>query len=93
MEAGIYFLVVGNILHPTWKGDFLPDAATRHEVINKFINESEEKHMEEDVSATSQNLLQESLTPGTTRKRHPTPDPSDIFSCLQQKFQRTAEAE
>ena len=48
--------------------------------------------MEEDVSATSQNLLQESLTPGTTRKRHPTPDPSDIFSNLQQKFQRMAEA-
>ena len=48
--------------------------------------------MEEYVSATSQNLLQESLTPGTTRKRHQTPDPSDIFSSLQQKFQRMAES-
>ena len=90
--AGIYPLAVGNILHPTWKGDLLPDAATRHEVINRLINEIEQNHMEEDVSATSQNLLQESLTPGTTRKRHSTPDPNDIFSSLQQKFQRMAEA-
>ena len=89
--AGIYPLAVGNILHPTWKGD-LPDAATRHEVINRLINEIEENHIEEDVSATTQNLLQESLTPGTTRKGHPTPDPSDIFSSLQQKSQRMAEA-
>ena len=36
--AGIYPLAVGNILHPTWKGDLLPDAATRHEVINRLIN-------------------------------------------------------
>ena len=85
-------MAVSNILHPTWKGDLLPDAATRYEVINRLINEIEENHMEEDVSATSQNLLQESLTPGTTRKRHPTPDPNDIFSSLQQKFQRMAEA-
>ena len=90
--TGIYPLAVGNILHSTWKGDLLPDAATRHEVINRLINEIEENHMKEDVSATSQNLLQESLTPGTTRKRHPTPDPSDIFSSLEQKFQRMAEA-
>ena len=83
---------VGDILHPTWKGDLRPDAATRHEVINRLINEIEENHMEEDVSATSQNLLQESLTAGTTRKRHSTPDPNDIFSSLQQKFQRMAEA-
>ena len=90
--AGIYLLAVGNILHPAWKGDLLPDAATRHEVINTLINEIEENHMEGDISATSQSLLQESLTPGTTRKRHPTPDLSDIFSSLQQKFQRMAEA-
>ena len=57
--AGNYPLAVGNILHPTWK-DLLPDAAKRHEVINRLINEIEENHMEEDVSATSQNLLQES---------------------------------
>ena len=74
------------------EGDLLPDVATRHEVINRLINEIEENHMEEDVSATSQNLLQESLTPGTTRKRHPTPDPNDIFNSLQQKLQRMAEA-
>ena len=90
--AGIYPLAVGNILHPTWKGDLLPDAATRHEVINRLLNESEENNMEEDVLATSQNLLQESLTPGTARKRHPIPDPSDIFSGLQQKFPSMAKA-
>ena len=83
--AGIYPLTVCNILYPTWKGD-LPDAVTRNEAINRLINESEENHMEEDVPATTQNLLEESLTPGKTRKRYPTPDPSDIFNSLQQKF-------
>ena len=56
------------------------------------MNEIEKNYMEEDVSATSQDLLQGSLTPGTTRKSHPTPDLSDIFSNLQQKFQRMAQA-
>ena len=57
-----------------------------------FLSNEKSVRFEEDVSATSQNLLQEILTPGTTRKRHPTPDPSNIFSSLQQKFQRTTEA-
>ena len=77
--AVIYPLAVGNILHPTWKENLLPDAATTHEVINRLINEIEENHMEEDVSATSQNLLRESLTPGTIRKRHPTPMTENVI--------------